>query len=83
MSLESRYETLKADIEAWFQAHVFHPTVGSIAQQHLTEAKPELDKVVAKFTAPEVVAEPEPYHPAEPVLATPEATVVVPTPSAE
>lgn len=54
MSLESRYETLKADIEAWWAKHVGHPTVGSIAAAHLNvEGKPELDKLVAKFVEPE------------------------------
>lgn len=54
MSLESRYETLKADIEGWWVKHVGHPTVGSIAAAHLNvEGKPELDKLVDKFVAPE------------------------------
>lgn len=54
MSLESRYEQLKADVEAWWMKHVYHPEVGSIAQAHLLNAKPELDEAVAKFTAPDV-----------------------------
>lgn len=74
MSLESRYEALKADIEAWWAKHVGHPTVGSIAAAHLNvEGKPELDKVVAKFLEPDVVAA-DVFHvePTEPVAPAPE-----------
>ena len=70
MSLESRYDALKADIEAWWVKHVGHPTVGSIAAAHLNvEGKPELDKVIANFTAPE--AAPEVFH-VEPATPGPE-----------
>jgi hypothetical protein len=75
MSLESRYEALKADIEAWWVKHVGHPTVGSIAAQHLnTEGKPELDKLVDKFTAPE----PAVFHVEQPEVVTPAPETYLP-----
>lgn len=61
MSLESRYEALKTEIEAWFHKHVSHPEIGSIGHAYLVrESKPELDKIVSDFTAPEA-------KPAEPI----------------
>jgi hypothetical protein len=75
MSLESRYEDLKADVEAWWVKYIGHPAIGSIAAAHLNvEGKPELDKVIAKFTAPDV------FHvePSEVVTPAPE-TFLPPT----
>lgn len=67
MSLESRFEALLHDIEAWWTKHVEHPSVGSIAAAHLAEAKPELDKVVQKFWEPE----PSPVVSVAPAVNTP------------